>query len=104
MADGKYEEARYYFNQQIKYCEESINLGRDIAHSKAAHYDLAATYAFLGDKGKAYQYLDELNKKNTCPIRWIIYLKYDPLLDKIRNEERFQKILHNFEAKYRDRA
>jgi hypothetical protein len=66
----------------------------------AAYYDLAATYAFLGNKEKAYQYLDDINKGNTCQIRWIFYLKNDPPLESIRNEERFQKILQNYEAKY----
>jgi len=97
---GKIKEARKYLDQQIKYCEESIQLKRDIAHWKAAYYDLAITYAFLGNKEKAYQYLDELNKGNTCQIRYIIFLKHDPPLESIRSEERFQKILQNYEAKY----
>ena len=97
---GKMEEARKYLDQQIKYCEESIKLDRNLAQWKAAYYDLAITYAFLGNKEKAYKYLDELIKGNTCQIRWITYLKYDPLLENIRNEEPFQKILHNYEAKY----
>jgi TolB-like protein/lipoprotein NlpI len=97
---GKIEEARKYLDQQIKYSEESIQLKRDIAHWKAAYYDLAITYAFLGNKEKAYQYLDELNKGNTCQIRFIIFLKHDPPLESIRSEERFQKILQNYEAKY----
>jgi len=95
---GKYEEAEKYLDQQIKYCEESINRGRDIAHWKAAYYDLALTYAFLGNNEKAYQYLDELTKGNTCQARWIYYLKYDPPLNSIRNEERFQKILNDYQV------
>ena len=98
---GKVEEAREYFDQQIKYCEESIKLNREIANWRNAYYDLAATYAFLGDKEKAYQCLDELNKGNTCQIRWIFYLKHDPPLESIRNEERFQKILQNMDAKHK---
>jgi tetratricopeptide (TPR) repeat protein len=97
---GKYNEAEYYFNEQIKYGTESIKLNRDIASRKAAQYDLAATYAFLGDEKKAYQYLDELNKKPTFPLWWVIFTKHDFLFDSIRNEERFQKILQNMEAKY----
>jgi len=97
---GKIKEARKYLDQQIKYSEESIQLKRDIAHWKAAYYDLAITYAFLGNKEKAYQYLDELNKGNTCQIRWVTFLKYDPPLASIRSEERFKKILQNYEAKY----
>jgi TolB-like protein/Tfp pilus assembly protein PilF len=97
---GKHEEAKNYFNQQIKYDEESIKLGRDVAKIKSTHYNLAATYAFLGDKAKAYQYLDDFNTMNFYPF-WVISLaKHDPLFASIRNEERFQKILQNMEAKY----
>jgi TolB-like protein len=97
---NKKTEAADYFNQQIRYDEESIKLNRENAQIKSAHYDLAATYAFLGDKKKAFQYLDEFNKKEFCPLWWITYFKYDPLFNSIRNEERFKKILQNVEAKY----
>ncbi len=97
---GKYKEAEYYFNEQIRYGTESIKLGREIASRGAAYYDLAGVYAFLGEKKKAYQYLDELNTKNFYPLWLISYAKNDPLFDSIRSEERFQKILQNMEAKY----
>jgi TolB-like protein len=98
--NGYREEAEYYFNEQIKYGKESIKLGREYANNKYAHYDLAGVYAFLGDKVKAYQYLDEVNKKHNYPLWWISLVKHDPLFDSIREEERFQKILQNMEAKY----
>jgi TolB-like protein len=97
---GKTQEAEYYFEQQIKYCNESIKLGREYAQNKWAQYDLAGVYAFLGDKEKAYQYLDEFSKLNFYPFWWIGLAKHDPLFTGIRNEERFQKILQNMEAKY----
>jgi TolB-like protein len=97
---GKYKEAEHYFNEQIKYGKESIKLGRSLASWKAAQYDLAGVYAFLGDKTKAYQYLDEFNTMNFYPLWWISLAKHDPLFDSIRNEEQFQKILQNMEAKY----
>ena len=97
---GKKKEAEYYFNQQIKYDEESMKLGRDIEQWKAAYYDIAATYAFLGDKVRAYKYLDEFNTMNFYPLWWIILAKHDRLFASISNEERFQKILQNMEAKY----
>jgi TolB-like protein/AraC-like DNA-binding protein len=97
---GKKKEAEYYFNQQIKYDEESIRLGRDIDQRKAAQYDLAGTYAFLGDKAKAYKYLDECVKRNTFPLWWVTYIKHDLLFSSLRNEERFQKIVQNVESKY----
>jgi TolB-like protein/Tfp pilus assembly protein PilF len=98
---GKEKEAKNYFNQQIKYDEECIKLDRPVAKWKAAHYDLAATYAFLGDKKKAYRYLDEWDTRKTYPLWWISLAKNDPLFASIRNEERFQKILQNAEAKFR---
>jgi TolB-like protein len=97
---GKYKEAEYYFNEQIRYGTESIKLGRLIASRKAAQYDLACVYAFLGDKVKAYQYLDEVNEMNYFPNWWVVFAKHDPLLESIRNEERFQKILQDMESKY----
>ncbi len=68
---GKKEEAEYYFKQQIRYGEESIKLNREIEQRKAAQYDLAGTYAFLGDKVLAYKNLDEFAERkrlrqNTC--------------------------------------
>jgi tetratricopeptide (TPR) repeat protein len=97
---GKIEEAEDYFKQQIKYCEESIKLNRFYSQQKHAHYDLSAIYAFLGDKEKAYQHLDELNTMNYFDLRLINWVKDDPLYASIRNEERFQKILQDMEAKY----
>jgi len=97
---GKKKEAEYYFNQQIKYDEESIKRGRDIEQWNVAYYDMAGTYAFLGEKEKAYKYLDEFDKKNTYGLWWVSLAKHDPLFASIRNEERFQKILQNMERKY----
>jgi TolB-like protein len=97
---GKYKEAEFYFNQQIAYGMESIKLSREIGQRKAAQYDMAATYAFLGDKNNAYKYLDEFDKKNFYPLWWISLAKQDPLFNSLRNEERFQRILQNMEAKY----
>ncbi len=97
---GKFKEAEYYLNQQIKYSEESIKLYRSEAQWGQAHIVLAITYAFKGDKGKAYQSLDELNKLNSFPLYRITLLKYDPMLASIHNEERFQTLLKSMEAKY----
>lgn len=97
---GKFEEAKYYFNQQIKYCEESIKLNRDYAIRNYAAYDLAATYAFLGEKGKAYKYLDDFDRNKSCQLIWLTIARYDPLFESIRNEERFKKILQDLGTKY----
>ena len=95
---GKYKEARYYFEQKIKYFEAKIKRGR--IGDTFIYYSLAAPYAFLGDSVKAYQYLDEYNKSFFFGLTALIDAKHNPLFANIRNEPRFQKILHNMEAKY----
>jgi tetratricopeptide (TPR) repeat protein len=97
---GKYKEAENYFNQQIRYGTEMIKLGRQSSARMAAQYDLAGVYAYRGEKETAYQYLDEVNKKKIFPLWWVTMFKHDPLFDTIREEERFQAILRDVEAKY----
>ncbi len=96
---GKYKEARYYLDQQIKYGEESLRLGRDDAY--AVKYDLAAAYAFSGDKEKAYKLLEEFSTGEGFTLWWLSMMRFDTLFEGIRSEERFQKIVLNMEAKYK---
>jgi tetratricopeptide (TPR) repeat protein len=96
---GKYKEAKYYFNQQIKYGEESLRISRD--YEGAVKYDLAGAYAFLGDKEKAYKLIDEFSTMTDSPSLWFLsYMRFDTLFESIRNEERYQKIVRNMEANY----
>lgn len=98
---GKYEEAEYYFRQEIKYEEEEIKLSRDRAERGNAYYNAAASYAVLGEKEKAYKYLNEFNKKKVHATTWLLFIKRDPFFDNIRNEERFQNIVNDMETKYK---
>lgn len=97
---GQQKEAEYYFNQQIENDINIIKAGRLGPTMKTAHYDLAAAYAMKGDKKKAYQYLDEFNKKKSFPLWWVNLIKHDPLFNSIREETRFQAIVKDVEAKY----
>jgi TolB-like protein/AraC-like DNA-binding protein/Tfp pilus assembly protein PilF len=94
------EEAEYYFNRQIEIDLESIRLGRWNTLQRQAHFDLAKVYTFLGIKGKAYQYLDEVNKNQSFGLGDLNSFKYSPFFNNIRPEPRFQKILKDVEAKY----
>ncbi|MBN1181117.1 MAG: tetratricopeptide repeat protein [Bacteroidales bacterium] len=96
---GRLKEADDYLKQQIKYSEESIKLNRFYAQMKHAHYDLAATYAFLGNKDKAYKNLDEYNTMHYFSLGFISFVENDPLFASIRSEERFQKIVQDMKAK-----
>jgi TolB-like protein/Tfp pilus assembly protein PilF len=94
---GKKKEAEYYFNQKIKYWEGGLKLHKN---SNAGDWTMAETYAFLGERDKAYKCLDEMNKSNSCEFWLLIILRHSQMLEGIRNEERFQKILQNMESKY----
>jgi hypothetical protein len=94
------EEAENYFNKQIKYCLESIELGRASETSRAAYYDLAAAYACLGEKQKACYYLNEVKQRRILPLWWVVQLKIDPLFENIRDEPAYQQIVKEMETRY----
>ena len=96
---GNTKEAEIYLKKQIKIDKETIKLNRRLPNNWA-YYDLAATYAFLGDKVKAYHYLNEWNTLKSYPIWFVSLVKHDPLFESIRNEDQFQKVIQNVEAKY----
>ncbi len=97
---GRAKEAEFYINEQIKYELGSIKLGRLNSIQRYSHFDLAGMYVLLGNKEKAYSYLDEVIKNKAFPLWWIILFKYDPRFNLIRQEHRFQMILKNVDAKY----
>jgi adenylate cyclase len=97
---GKEEEANYYFDEQIKWCLESIRLNKWYGRLYTAHYDIACIYVLRGEIDKAYQYLYEINKRDFLPGWWIAQFKYDPFFVSIRDDDRFIKLLDELEAKH----
>jgi TolB-like protein/Tfp pilus assembly protein PilF len=100
--NGQKKEAEYYFNRQIENCYRIINLGRQNVKNLSPYYDLAAVYAFKGDREKAYENLNiwftgSGDFKNTYDITLITT---DPLFSAIRNEAEFQKITKEVKSKY----
>jgi len=100
LKEGDKRNAELYFNELIKYCKKVNKLGRVSIDPLRPAYDLAGTYAIMGDRVNAYKYLKIWAKMNVCPLWWLTYLKYDPLFDSIRNDTEFQQILSNMETKY----
>jgi tetratricopeptide (TPR) repeat protein len=96
--NGYKKEAEYYFNELIKYCDRLKKMGRYDPFRPT--YDLAAVYAFMGDREKAYENLRLWAKMPSCQLWWLLYLKNDPLFDSIRNEPEFQQIVRDYESKY----
>jgi len=99
--NGYKEKADFYFNETIKRCNKIMALGRAYAEESGVYYDLAAVYAFRGEKDKAYENLKIFNKKQKMSIGDILSMKRDPLFDGIRDEPEYQQIVRDGEAKYR---
>jgi TolB-like protein len=98
--NGFKDSADYYFNEQIKYCNDAIRLGRPYGQN-FAYYDLAGVYAFMGNKIKVYENLKNFNQGPFGQVLWIVkFIKIDPLFNSIRNEPEFRRILAEMESKY----
>jgi len=53
-------------------------------------YDAALFYAALGDKDRAFKWLD---KEEKHPGNWLMFLKVDPRLSTLRSDARFRELL-----------
>jgi TolB-like protein/Tfp pilus assembly protein PilF len=100
--NGDKEKALYYFNEQKRICEESIETKLQYGKSFGAYFDLAGVYAFIGEKGKAYKNLKIWDRIPVCPLYMVTLVKNDPLFNSIRNEPEFQQIVKDVEAKYQE--
>ena len=93
--------ANYYFEKQLKYSLDQIELDRVWAsYNYFSYYDLAAIYAFRGDFKKALEYLRIFNQGETMEWWSVSMLQKDPLFESIRDEPEFQQIFRDVEAKY----
>ena len=98
--NGFRKEAEYYFNKQIDYCNRIIKSGRPGIVENYTYYDLAAVYAFRGNKSAAYTSLKLFNRGQVFPLWLVTLIKNDPLFDSIKKEQAFQQIVREVEAKY----
>jgi len=98
--NGYKEEAEYYFNKQMEYCNESIELGREYSRNLSAFYDLAGIYAFRGKRDKAIENLREFNQGKWMNFFIFKFIKQDPLFDSISNDPEFLEIVRDIEGKY----
>ena len=53
-------------------------------------YRIAAVYVVLGDKEQAFEWLDKAYQDDSA---WLVWLKVDPVMDPLRSDPRFQKLL-----------
>ena len=98
--NGYEEEGRKFFLKQIDYCNRMLEMGRVIGTAYRNYYDLAASYAFMGQKEMALVNLRLFMKYLTGDKWYAMYFNNDPLFDNIRGEPEFQQIVRDVEAKY----
>jgi len=98
---GNAKEADYLFKEQLKLDHENqLGLrGNTTFENKTYFYDLCAVYSFLGEKEKALKWLDSAANKG---FYWHWGIRYDPLLDNIRNEPRFKEITNRKRQDFRE--
>ncbi len=62
-------------------------------HGKASRYvcpyEVAGVYAQLGDKDRAFEWLDKAYRSRSC----LYWLRQDPRLDSLRSDRRFEELL-----------
>lgn len=98
--NGYKKEADYYFDKQMEYCNSLIKSDRPYAQKFYTFYDRAGLYAFRGDKSKAYEDLMVFNQRKSFGLWMVTLIKNDPMFNSIRNDEEFQRITRDVEAKY----
>jgi len=98
--NNKFDEANYYFDLQMKYCNKQINDNLLSARYYLSYYDRAGVNAFRGETEKAYDDLRVYNQQAIGVLAMINLIKIDPLFNSIRNEPEFQRIQQSMEAKY----
>lgn len=99
--NGFIDEGLKYINEHIKRTQNSINDDSHYSMRKYAYYDLAACYAFLGEKKKALDALTDFKNRHSYPLYAVNMLKTDdPMFDNIRREPQFQEIVEHVEQRY----
>ena len=96
--NGYKKDAEKWFDEQIKISERSLKLGR--YYSMDAYCDMASIYSLTNQKEKAFESLRNFAKNHIFPYYRVKWIKEDPMLNSIRNEPEFQKILKDIESKY----
>lgn len=88
----------YYLGEKdkaIEALEKTLELD-----NKGNYYDAACLYSIMGEKDKAIEYLHKCLEKGYTRFA---HIRRDRDLDNIRNDERYEKLLSEYEEKLRQR-
>lgn len=97
--NGFTREADEFFRRQLEYSNKSIEYGRAYGRSWGAYFDLAGVYSFYGERELAMKNLLKINVKEMNPYIFVWFMKRDPLLENIREDPEFKRILNDAEVR-----
>ncbi len=98
--NGKYDEARYFFDEQITAYQKVQNLGRLQHELLYTFLDMAAIHAFRGEKEMALENLRKFKEKQSMPVFVITLLTQEQYFDSLNNDPEFMNIYNEINAKY----
>ena len=79
----------------LKFITRKVEKAAELDHVVA--WWLAQIYALVDEKNMAIDYLERATREN---INYPLFSKYDPLLENIRGEERFKKLMEKVKYKW----
>jgi non-specific serine/threonine protein kinase len=91
---------KHAINNEIQDALESVSeqLKKAAEMDHVASWFLAEVYAIIGEKEKAIDYMERVTKE--IFINYPLFSEYDPLLENIRSEERFKKLMVQVKLKW----
>jgi TolB-like protein/AraC-like DNA-binding protein/Tfp pilus assembly protein PilF len=89
---GQVEKSEKYFEDYKDYAENDRSIYKDLS--------LAVYYSYQGDTKKAIEHMKIFSQQDNYQIWVIIFLKMDPLVDKIKELPEFQALLKTIESKF----
>ncbi len=96
--NGEKKRGLEYLQKQIQINERKVRLKRTHFSGLAAYYDLAGIYAVMGEKEKAYEWLQKFTEQDGwIKLGLIRYVQYDIQFDNLREDKRFQALIQQIE-------
>jgi TolB-like protein/Tfp pilus assembly protein PilF len=84
QAPSKTLDAPSYWNQRLAWAQD------DLKHGRNASFDLAVAYSNLGDKDRAFEWMEKAYQEHSP---WMAELKINPMNDPLRSDPRFENLL-----------
>jgi len=89
---GRSSESERYFSEYKSYAEADKSIYRNLS--------LAMYYAYMGDSQKALEHMKLFAMEDNYHYWTVLFLKIDPLIDKLKDNQEFMRLLDGIEKKF----